>query len=75
MAGGYICILGSHTGTLYIGVTATCVCNPEFKDFVQTWGWRMIQVHEKMYWWTIKCVPPEDPVLGLRSSKSSERHR
>jgi hypothetical protein len=23
--------------------------NPEFKDFAQTWGWKMITVHEKMY--------------------------
>jgi putative endonuclease len=23
--------------------------NPEFKDFVQSWGWKMITVHEKMY--------------------------
>jgi hypothetical protein len=43
MAGGYIYILGSHTGTLYIAVT-------------------------------IKCVPPEDPVLGLRRLKSLEQH-
>jgi hypothetical protein len=31
-------------------------------------------VHEKMYPVTIKCVPPEDPVLGLPRLKSSERH-
>src|SRR3984957_8513072 len=105
MSGGYICILGSHTGTLYIGVTsnlylrvvqhkegtlegftATYGCNlllyfegyedirtaiarekqlkgwrrenkldlirtinPEFKDLAQTWGCKMITVHEKMY--------------------------
>ena len=106
MSGGYIYILGSHTGTLYIGVTsnlylrvmqhkegtlegftATYGCkrllyfegyedrhshshcsgkttqrlaarkeaqpirtiNPEFKDLAQTWGWKMITVHEKMY--------------------------
>jgi putative endonuclease len=105
MAGGYIYILGSHTGTLYIGVTsnlyqrvlehkegmlegftATYGCkrllyfefyesirvaiarekqlkgwrrekklnlirtiNPEFKDLAETWGWKMITVHEKMY--------------------------
>jgi hypothetical protein len=23
--------------------------NPEFKDLAQTWGWKMIRVHEKMY--------------------------
>jgi putative endonuclease len=23
--------------------------NPEFKDLAQTWGWKMIAVHEKMY--------------------------
>jgi hypothetical protein len=23
--------------------------NPEFKDLAQTWGWKMIKVHEKMY--------------------------
>jgi putative endonuclease len=23
--------------------------NPEFTDFAQTWGWKMITVHEKMY--------------------------
>ena len=23
--------------------------NPEFKDPAQTWGWKMISVHEKMY--------------------------
>jgi len=22
---------------------------PEFKDLAQTWGWKMITVHEKMY--------------------------
>ena len=105
MSGGYIYILGSHTGTLYIGVTsnlylrvmqhkegtlegstADYACkrllyfegyedirtaiarekqlkgwrrdkklnligtiNPEFKDRAQTWGRKMITVHEKMY--------------------------
>jgi putative endonuclease len=104
MAGSYIYILGSHTGTLYIGVTsnlylrvmqhkegtlegftATCgssACStlrvtktfaqPSLgknnskaggakrsstsfarsipsSDFAQTWGWKMITVHEKMY--------------------------
>jgi hypothetical protein len=47
MAGGYIYILGSHTDSLYIGVTRPV---------------------------TIKCVPPEDPVLGLRRSKRLEQH-
>jgi putative endonuclease len=23
--------------------------NPEFKDLAQTWGWKMITVHKKMY--------------------------
>ena len=23
--------------------------NPEFKDLAQTWGWKMITAHEKMY--------------------------
>jgi hypothetical protein len=23
--------------------------NPEFKDLAQTWGWKIITVHEKMY--------------------------
>jgi putative endonuclease len=23
--------------------------NPEFKELAQTWGWKMISVHEKMY--------------------------
>jgi putative endonuclease len=23
--------------------------NPEFKDLAQTWGWKMITEHEKMY--------------------------
>ncbi len=23
--------------------------NPECKDLAQTWGWKMITVHEKMY--------------------------
>jgi putative endonuclease len=105
MAGSYIYILGSHTGTLYIGVTSNLywrvmqhkegtwegftaaygckrllyfegyedICtaiarekqlkgwrrekklnlirtiNPECKDLAQTWGWKMITVHEKMY--------------------------
>jgi putative endonuclease len=105
MAGGYIYILGSHTGTLYIGVTSnlylrvmqhkegalegftadhSCkrllyfegyediraaiarekqlkgwrrdekltlirTINPECKDLAQTWGRKMITVHEKMY--------------------------
>jgi putative endonuclease len=73
MSGGYIYILGSHTGTLYI-VTSNLylrvmqhkeatwegwrrekklnligTINPEFKDLAQTWGWKMITVHEKMY--------------------------
>jgi putative endonuclease len=105
MAGGYIYILGSHIGTLYIGVTSNLylrimqhqegtfegftadygckrllyfegyddirtaiarekqlkgwrrekrlnlirAINPEFKHFAQTWGRKMITVHEKMY--------------------------
>jgi putative endonuclease len=105
MSGGYIYILGSHTGTLYIGVTSNLylrvmqhkegrlegftadygckrllhfesyqdiraviarekefkdwqrekklnligTINPEFKDLAQTWGSKMITVHEKMY--------------------------
>jgi putative endonuclease len=104
MPGGYIYILGSDTGTLYIGVTSNLylrvmqhkegtfegftaeygcerllyferyegignaiarekqlkgwrrekkinlirTINPEFKDLAQTWGWKMITVHEKM---------------------------
>jgi hypothetical protein len=44
-AGAYICI-GSHTGPLHIGATGI---HPEFKDLAQTWGWKMITVHEKMY--------------------------
>ena len=102
MPGGYIYILGSDTGTLYIGVTSNLyrrvmqhkegmfegftaeygcerllyyeryedVSNAiarekqlkgwrrekklnlirtiEFKDLAQTWGWKMITVHEKM---------------------------
>ena len=23
--------------------------NPEFEDFAQIWGWKMITVHEKIY--------------------------
>jgi putative endonuclease len=105
MSGGHIYILGSHTGTLYIGVTSNLylrvmqhkegtlegftadygckrllyfegyedirtaiarekqrkgwrrekklnlirTIHPEFKDLAQTWGWKMITVHEKMY--------------------------
>jgi putative endonuclease len=104
MIGGSAHILGSHIGTLYIGVSSNlylpvmrhkegalegftaaygCQCplyfedydirtaiarekqlkgwrrekklnlirtiNPEFKDLAQTWGWKMITVHEKMY--------------------------
>ena len=105
MPHGYTYILGSTTGTLYIGVTSdlnnritqhkegifagfskTYSCtrllyfeyyedirtaiarekqlkgwrrekklnlirtiNPEFKDLAQTWGWKMITAHEKMY--------------------------
>jgi hypothetical protein len=26
-----------------------CPINPEFKNLAQTWGWKMITVHEKMY--------------------------
>jgi putative endonuclease len=104
-SGSYIYILGSHTGTLYIGVTSNLylrvmqhkegtwegftaaygckrllyfegyedirkaiarekqlkgwlrekklnlirTINPEFKDLAQTWGWKMITAHEKMY--------------------------
>jgi hypothetical protein len=40
----------------------------------QTWEWKVITMHEKMYL-TIKCVPQQDPVLELRSSKRSERRR
>ncbi len=25
------------------------IINPEFKDLAQTWGWKMITAHEKMY--------------------------
>jgi putative endonuclease len=25
------------------------IINPEFKDLAQTWRWKMIAVHEKMY--------------------------
>ena len=105
MSGAGVYILGSHTGTLCIGVTSNLylgvmqhsegaledftavygcnrllyfegyedirtviagekqlkgwrrekklnligTINPEFKDFAQTWGWKMITVHEKMY--------------------------
>jgi putative endonuclease len=105
MSGSYIYILGSHTGTLYIGVTSNLylrvlqhkegtlegfsaaygckrllyyegygdilraiarekqlkgwrrekklnlirTINPEYKDPAQTWGWKMITVHEKMH--------------------------
>jgi hypothetical protein len=35
MSGGYIYLIGT--------------INPEFKDLAQTWGWKMITVHEKMY--------------------------
>jgi putative endonuclease len=103
MSGGYIYIPGSHTGTLYIGVTSNLyllqhkggtlegftaaygckrllyfegyedirtaiarekqlkgwrrekklnligTINPEFKDLAQTWGWKTITGHEKMY--------------------------
>src|ERR1700677_5009622 len=36
------------------GFTAAYGCNrllyfPKFKDFAQTWGWKMFTVHEKMY--------------------------
>jgi putative endonuclease len=104
MVGSHIYILGSHTGTLYIGVTSNLylrvvqhkesklkgftadygckrllyfegyediragiarekqlkgwrrekklslirTINLEFKDLAQTWGWKMITVHEKM---------------------------
>ncbi|HET6218907.1 MAG TPA: hypothetical protein VFE27_17930 [Acidobacteriaceae bacterium] len=27
------------------------IINPEFKDLAQTWGWKMITAHEKMYPW------------------------
>jgi putative endonuclease len=130
MSGGYIYIVGSHTGTLYIGLTSNLnlrvmqhkegalegftaaygckrllyfegyedirtaiardkqrkgrrrekklnligAINPEFKDLAQTWGWKMITVHDKDVPVTIKCVPKEDPVLGLRWSKRSEQH-
>jgi putative endonuclease len=105
MSGSYNYILGSHTGTLYIGVTSNLylrvmqhkegtwegftaaygckrllyfegcedirkaiarekhlkgwrrekklnlirIINPEFKDLAQSWGWKMITAHEKMY--------------------------
>jgi predicted GIY-YIG superfamily endonuclease len=52
MSGGYIYILVSQTGTLYIGVTSNLylrVMQHEFKDLAQTCGWKMITAHEKMY--------------------------
>jgi hypothetical protein len=47
--------------------------NPEFKDLAQTWGRKMITVHEKMYRDHQVRIAP-DPVFGLRWSKSSEQH-
>ena len=105
MSGSHIYILGSLTGTLYIGVTSNLylrvlqhkdgtfkgfttdynchrllysegfadirlaiarekqlkgwrrekklnlirTTNPQFKDLAQTWGWKLITGHEKMY--------------------------
>ena len=47
--------------------------NPEFKDLAQTWGWKMITIHEKMY-------PRPSSAYRSRSCcraqwlKSSEQH-
>jgi putative endonuclease len=129
MPGGYIYILGSDTGTLYIGVTSNLyqrvmqhkegtfegftaeygcerllyferyedignaiarekqlngwrrekklnlirTINPEFKDLAQTWGWKMITVHEKNVAVTIKCVPRRILFSGF-GVKNSEQH-
>jgi hypothetical protein len=38
--------------------------HPEFKDLAQTWGWKTITVHEKMYPLTIKCVSQQILLSG-----------
>jgi putative endonuclease len=43
--------------------------NPEFKHLAQTWGWKMITAHEKMYPWpsagylgTVELSPGRSPI-------------
>jgi hypothetical protein len=55
MAGGYIYMLGSHTGTLCIGVASNLYL-------------RLIQCMTRCTV-TIKCVPPEDPPRALVAEK------
>jgi hypothetical protein len=61
----------SKAGDAKRSSTSIATINPEFKDLAQTWGWKMITVHEKMYPWPSSGY---HPVLGLRWSKSSEQH-
>ena len=43
--------------------------HPEFKDLAQTWGWKMITVHEEMYR-DHQVRIAVDPVVGLWWSNS-----
>jgi len=47
-------------GTLFNHRSPHLADRPRFKDSAQTWGWKMITVHEKMYPVTIKSVPQEE---------------
>jgi hypothetical protein len=45
--------------------------NPEFKDLEQSWGWKMITVHEKMYVpVAIKCVSQQILLSGVGGRKA-----
>jgi hypothetical protein len=43
--------------------------NPDFKDLAQTWGRKMITVHEKMYV-TIQCVSQQILMSGFGGRKA-----
>jgi hypothetical protein len=53
MSGAYLYILGRQNSSKAGGApkssTSFARSFPEFKHLAQTWGWKMITVHEKMY--------------------------
>jgi putative endonuclease len=75
MSGAYIYILGSHTGTLYIGVTSNLYLRVmqhkegTWEGFTATYGCKRL-----LYFEGYEDIRTADPVVGLRWSKSSEQH-
>ena len=68
MSGAYIYILGSHTGTLYIGVTSNLYLRVmQHKEGTCSKRLLYFEGYED-----IRAAP--DPAFGLRWSKSSEQH-